>query len=806
VESVTFDAGNTAFKVHSEGFITNAAGNELALVMPSATGTFTLNDSKITKIGTGAFSGCSDLNAVELPYVTSIGAYAFAGCDRLRSASFGNLTEIGSYAFAESALTRHPDLTGAAIGDYAFSGSRLESVNVPDNAVVGTGAFANCGSLKSVTIGNNVTLGEKAFYLDYNQNWTFGSYDENGTRYYYAVFTSPLHSLTIGENVQIGDYAFAGAAELESVTMGSGAAIGNYAFYNATRLSAIYLSGAVSVGDYAFSGDQMYLSLDSNFTSYAVDEDGFYIYSYHAPALETVDLSAATGLGKYAFSNCRSLTSVDLGSITVLPEAAFNGCVSLKKIDLSGVTELGKYALSETVVESADLSSATVIGDYAFYNNTVLASVTLNPTGATAGEAAFGYCHSLSDLENEQFLTSVGDYAFAYTALTEADLSAAEYIGQYAFIKEELTKFDITLGNALKELGDNPFALCDTGAFKLENTVSFNGKDYTSPNYNYTISDTVQVIEGSLYQSVPNGLELVTFASDAKTITVAGSTVRIAAMAFAGSGAEQVKLPYTVYSIGHKAFYGCDRLEYVAFTSYNAPVLEEEYDFTYYASGNSLAATGEYAIIGADGKTETTHTGLGIVPYFMWNAVETPSCVYYGASFLDYIGHIEEPITMVRPINGRNYDSFIFGQYFSSVIDGAAAADPATVRVIDAINALPDTVSLIDKALVAEARRLYDLISTLEQKALVTNYVKLTQAEKRISDLEYLENSGSAVPPDTTIPGNDSNTAGYIVMAVAVIIAVLTPILFLLQKKKKSSSAETPCETEPSEEQHEENT
>ena len=807
VESVTFDAGNTAFKVHSEGFITNAAGNELALVMPSATGTFTLNDSKITKIGTGAFSGCSDLNAVELPHVTSIGSYAFAGCDRLRAASFGKLTDIGSYAFADSALTQHPDLAGVDIGDYAFSGSRLESVHVPDNAVVGTGAFANCGSLATVTVGSNVTLGEKAFYLDYNRNWTFGSYDENGTRYYYAVFTSPLHSLTIGENVQIGDYAFAGAAELESVALGSGAAIGNYAFYNATRLSAIDLSAAVSVGDYAFSGDQMYLSLDSNFTTYAVDDEGFYIYSYHAPALETVSLSAATGLGKYAFSNCRKLTSVELGSITVLPEAAFNGCVSLSRIDLSGVTELGKYALSETVMESADLTNATVIGDYAFYNNNELASVTLNPNCATVGEAAFGYCHNLSDLENEQFLTSVGDYAFAYTALPEADLSAAEYIGQYAFIKEVLTKFDITLGTALKELGDNPFALCDTGAFKLENTISFNGKDYTSPNYNYAISDTVQVIEGSLYQSVPNGLELVTFASDAKTVTVADSTVRVAAMAFAGADVEQVKLPYTVYSIGHKAFYSCDRLEFVAFTSYDAPVLEEEYDFTYYASGNSLAATGEYAIIGADGKTETTHTGLGIVPYFMWNAVETPSCVYYGASFLDYIGHIEEPITMVRPVNGRNYDSFIFGQYFSSVIDGAAAADPATVKAIDAINTLPASVSLSDKALVAEARRLYDLISTLEQKALVTNYAKLTQAEKRISDLEYLENnSDTDVPADTTEPGNDSSPAGIIVIVVAVIIAVLTPVLFLLQKKKKSSSAETPCETEPSEEQHEENT
>ena len=391
--------------------------------------------------------------------------------------------------------------------------------------------------------------------------------------------------------------------------------------------------------------------------------------------------------------------------------------------------------------------------------------------------------------------------------MKEADLTNAEYIGQFAFIKDQLTKFDVTLGAALKELGDNPFAFCDTGAFCLEDVFTFNGNDYTSPNYNYAISDAVQVIEGSLYQSVPNGLELVTFAFGADKFTVADKTVRISAMAFAASDVAQVKLPYTVYSIGHKAFYDCDELEFVAFTSYNAPILEEEYDFAYYVSGESLAATGDYTIIGADGKTETTHTGLGIVPYFMWNAVETPSCVYYGASFMDYIGHVEEPILMVRPVNGKNYDSFIFSQYFSSVVDGAAAADPTTVKAIDAINALPESVSLSDKALVTEARRLYDLISTLEQKALVTNYTTLTQAEKRISDLEYLEeNNGTDIPSDTTEPGNESGPAGFIVLAVAVVIAVLTPILFLLQKKKKTSSAETPCETEPSEDQNEENT
>ena len=80
------------------------------------------------------------------------------------------------------------------------------------------------------------------------------------------------------------------------------------------------------------------------------------------------------------------------------------------------------------------------------------------------------------------------------------------------------------------------------------------------------------------------------------------------------------------------------------------------------------------------------------------------------------------------------------GQYFGTVVDGAAAADDVTLAAIAAINALPETVSLADKPLVVAAREAYNKISTIEQRALVTNYAKLEKAEKRIQDLEYLEN------------------------------------------------------------------
>ena len=81
---------------------------------------------------------------------------------------------------------------------------------------------------------------------------------------------------------------------------------------------------------------------------------------------------------------------------------------------------------------------------------------------------------------------------------------------------------------------------------------------------------------------------------------------------------------------------------------------------------------------------------------------------------------------------------------------GAAAADDVTLAAIALIDSLPETVSLEDRALVEEARAAYDAISTIEQRALVTNYSKLTEAEDRIEKLLALEN-----PEDTTPPADD---------------------------------------------------
>ena len=333
--------------------------------------------------------------------------------------------------------------------------------------------------------------------------------------------------------------------------------------------------------------------------------------------------------------------------------------------------------------------------------------------------------------------------------------------------------------------------MCELSPFFTVSVTEFNGKNYEEKDYDFDLSENVTVIAGSLYRRVPNGLELITYAGEGKNAEVAEGTVRISAMAFAGSSVKGVSLPRELKAIGHKAFFACENLSLVTFKSYNAPVLEEEYDYNYYSSFKNIPATGEYDFVDQNGN-EFIMNGLGIVDYFMWNAADAPYVIYYGASFIDYIGHIENPITMVYPANGKNYDSFVLGQYFDTTVLGAAAADDVTLAAIALIDRLPETVSLEDRALVEEARAAYDAISTIEQRALVTNYSKLTEAEDRIEKLLALENPEETTPPADDEVQDDGKLRTIILIALASVLVAAAVCIIIIDsirgRKEKLNS------------------
>ena len=803
VSTYEVEEGNTTYKVQKGAYILSADTTALVAVAATMEGEFnlaSLSGTTVTRIAKGAFSHNTKLTSVNLSSVTQLGDYAFGSAETITSITLGALESIGEYAFFETGITELPQFTAeTVIGKYAFAYTDITSVTIPDGMVVAEGVFSQCLNLAQVTIGNGVTLEKYAFNMDKDEAFTVTSFEQDGTRYFQYVFGSALQSLTIGDDAVIGENVFAGHASIETVTLGQNAKIGKMAFYNCCALREIDLSKAVSIGDYAFSGDEYYICLDDAMSIAAVSKDGYYMSTTHATALERADLSSAESIGEYAFALCKNLTEVVLGeNITEIPQYAFASCEMLNSIDLSKVVTVGDYAFQENhALGSIDLSAAESIGKYAFVNGQALTAVKLNAAGTDIAEGALSYCESLTAVENISTAKNIGPYAFAYTGITEIDLSGAVVIDDFAFLKEELTPFKVTLGGNLETLGDNPFAMCALEPFALTEVKNFNGADFADSYYTYELSATVKVVDGSLYAKTDAGWELIAFAgTDLTDAHVAEDTVRITAYAFAGSPVKMVTLPHSTTAIGHKAFYGCDSLETVVFGSYYAPILEEEFDNTYYESFEHVPGSGDFGTYQDYEGNEVQINGMGLIPYYMWNSTDGMySNVFYGANFVDYIGYVENKLTMVRPANGVDYDAYTYSQYFDLTIDGAQAPDMVTLAAIKAINSIPERVSFADKALVEAARAAYSKIATTEQQAQVTNYSSLISAEQKIVALDPANQPPAQEAPEQETEGG---SAVGVILCVVVGIVLLAGGVFALitaRKHKKEAPVEEP-ETE----------
>ncbi len=807
VTSFEVAAGNTAFQVQTANYVMAADGTTLVAVSPVLEGTFSAENvggANVTTIGRGAFSHNKRLNTIVLPNVTVVEDYGFASAERAANIQLGQLTYIGEYAYSETAITSMPNFNkDTVIGKYAFLLSKLTSVTIPDGMTIAEGTFSRCLNLQEVVIGNDVILGDYCFFQDPDEHFKMVEYMYNGQKLFHYEFASALTSLTIGDNVTIGSNAFASAFSLESVTLGENAIIGDMAFYNNQSLKHIDLSKVQSIGDYAFSGNSYNICLDQDMTLAAYDTNGRYLYTFHAAALEKVDLSSATSIGENAFTLCRQLTDVILGEgIKEIPAYAFAQTSSLKNINLSHIAVIGDYAFMESTLEKADLTAAASVGQYAFTRCENLTDVVLSPAGTDLGEGAFLNCEGLTAVGNLNASRSIGNYAFAYTGITSADLSEAEFIGDLAFYKDDKDIFQVTLGDKLTALGDNPFAGSVVAPFFKNEPVEFNGKTYDNILYTYQISDTVYVIDGSLYCVVPNGgLELITYAgTDSSNVLVAEGTVRITSMAFASSDVQMVTLPHTVASIGHKAFYDCQDLRVVVFKSYDAPTLEEEFDASYHDSYLHIPATGDYGSYDDYAGNKVPILGNGQIPYYMWwdFANGMYSAVFYGANFVDYVGYVDSKIMMVRPSNGQNYETYMFGQYFDLVVDGGSAMDDRALAFVAAMEALPDRITLEHKDLVTAAREAYNRIASTEQRGLVETYYKdLQSAENRILALTPCPECGKN--PCECVPSVDqpqeSNWVTYVVVIAAVVLVAGAGIaVFFLLKKRKASGLEEPTE------------
>ena len=266
---------------------------------------YTSND----KLGDYAFYDCRVLTNLTIPSsVTSIGESAFEYCSSLTSLTIpSSVTSIGESAFeycrSLTSLTIPSSVT--LIDWYAFKGcSGLTSLTIPSSVTsIGYSAFQGCSGLTNLTIPSSVTY--------------------------------------------IGGSAFQGCSGLTSLTIPSSVtSIDWYAFQGCSGLTSLTISSSVtSIGESAFSGcsslTNLYYIIDDEFETYLSKGHpyigvncGIEYYLNDKKITSVVIPSTITEMGKYAFQNCRDLTSVYVSWPTPISAgSAFSG-VGISKCTL----------------------------------------------------------------------------------------------------------------------------------------------------------------------------------------------------------------------------------------------------------------------------------------------------------------------------------------------------------------------------------------------------------------------------------------------------------------------------------------
>lgn len=112
--------------------------------------------SKVTEIMPYAFSGCSNLKEIKLPYnMMVLSRAAFADCHSLEKINLDDVVIIDFMVFSGCNSLKDVTLGDqlASIELYAFYNTAIEEIVIPDTVIsLGICAFLECSNLKKVTI------------------------------------------------------------------------------------------------------------------------------------------------------------------------------------------------------------------------------------------------------------------------------------------------------------------------------------------------------------------------------------------------------------------------------------------------------------------------------------------------------------------------------------------------------------------------------------------------------------------------------------------------------------------------------
>ena len=213
----------------------------------------------VTKIGDNAFQNAEMLSAIDLKHVTSVGQYAFERCVALTSLDLGAALTIGRNAFYECTA-----LENVVLGNEKTT---LSSI--------GLRAFEKCSKLETVTFKNVANVGQYAFKGTAVKSVDLTSVTKiDGSAFENA---KGLETVTFGKNLtSLGGAAFANTAIKEISIPGKVTTWGNGSFSNCHKLTKVEIQeGINTIPKYTFQGSEELCEVTLPVTLTQVGEGAF---------------------------------------------------------------------------------------------------------------------------------------------------------------------------------------------------------------------------------------------------------------------------------------------------------------------------------------------------------------------------------------------------------------------------------------------------------------------------------------------------------------------------------------------------
>lgn len=345
--------------VSLEGYYT-AENKGLSIGEPE---TFSANGVKLV-IGESAFASCTGMTKfILLPQMNVIGNHAFDGCKNLTEVVYKDNMydqDRGGTVLGKESLCL------ASIGEYAFSGTNLYDLQVPETvSSIGNYAFSACQNLSALYLyrlssefGNRTTTEKNVFYgitknvikifvpdekSDYANmvGWNtekrtavllrnLVEVEVNGVseKYAYEINGSATDSSTLTLTAYLGT-----SAEVEIPTQLTVQVSGEPKSFYAVAVSAYF--GNSYMKKVVFPQDSHVTTVGAFSFAQCQNLQEIHLPGSEADSYVMREISTDVTIGEYAFENCTSLQDVHMPlSIRSLPTGIFYDCTALEELTL----------------------------------------------------------------------------------------------------------------------------------------------------------------------------------------------------------------------------------------------------------------------------------------------------------------------------------------------------------------------------------------------------------------------------------------------------------------------------------------